>query len=45
MEMKQALNKLLNHEQLTREETKEMLIGITRGEYPTEPNWPWAVSL
>lgn len=45
MEMKQALNKLLNHEQLTREETKEMLIGITRGEYPTEQIAAWLTEL
>lgn len=45
MEMKQALNKLLNHEQLTREETKEMLIGITRDEYPTEQIAAWLTEL
>ena len=31
--MKMAFNKLLNHERLTREETKEILLGITRNEY------------
>jgi len=34
--MKQILEKLLNHECLTREETKKVLIGITKEEYPTE---------
>lgn len=34
--MKEILNKVLNHELLTREETKAILIGITRDAYPTE---------
>jgi anthranilate phosphoribosyltransferase len=34
--MKEILAKILNHEELTREETKNVLIGITRNEYPTE---------
>ncbi len=34
--MKEILAKILNHEELTREETKGVLIGITRNEYPTE---------
>ena len=34
--MKDFLNRMLNHEELTREETKNILIGITRNEYPTE---------
>ena len=34
--MKQILEKLLNHECLTREETKKILIGITLEEYPNE---------
>ncbi len=34
--MKEKLTKLLNHEELTREEMKSILIGITRSEYPTE---------
>lgn len=34
--MKEILDRMLNHEELTREETKEILIGITRGEYPDE---------
>ncbi len=34
--MKQALAKLLNHEQLTREEMKTILVGITHSEYPNE---------
>ena len=36
MEMKQVLNHLLNHEELTREQTKAILIGITRNEFPEE---------
>ena len=36
MEMKQVLNQLLNHEELTREQTKAILIGITRNEFPEE---------
>ena len=34
--MKEILQKLLNHEYLTREEMKTILIGITHSEYPTE---------
>lgn len=34
--MKEILNRVLNHEELTREETKNILIGITRNEYPAE---------
>ena len=34
--MKQILSKLLNHETLSREEMKRILVGITRDEYPTE---------
>ncbi len=34
--MKQILSKLLNHEELTREETKNVLVGITQDAYPTE---------
>ena len=34
--MKDILNRMLNHEELTREETKEILIGITMSEYPNE---------
>ena len=34
--MKDILNRMLNHEELTREETKDILIGITRSEYPNE---------
>ena len=33
--MKQALQKLLNHEELSREEMKTILVGITHSEYPT----------
>ncbi len=36
MEMKDILGKVLNQERLTREETREILIGITRGAYPQE---------
>ena len=34
--MKDILNRMLNHEQLSREEMKEILIGITKSEYPNE---------
>ena len=34
--MKDILNRMLNHEELTREETKNILIGITQSEFPTE---------
>ena len=34
--MKEILSKLLNHETLTREEMKSILLGITRDEFPTE---------
>ena len=30
------LNRMLNHEELTREETKNILVGITKSEYPNE---------
>ena len=36
MEMKEILNKMLNHEELTREETKNILVSITREEIPEE---------
>ncbi|MBQ8127330.1 MAG: anthranilate phosphoribosyltransferase [Prevotella sp.] len=34
--MKETLNRLLNHEELSREETKHILVGITQDKYPTE---------
>ena len=34
--MKNILNRMLNHEELTREETKNILIGITKSEFPNE---------
>jgi anthranilate phosphoribosyltransferase len=34
--MKNILDRVLNHEELTRKETKEILIGITKSEYPNE---------
>jgi len=34
--MKEILAKLLNHEELSREEMKNILVGITHSEYPTE---------
>ena len=34
--MREILTKLLNHEELSREEMKTILIGITHSEYPTE---------
>lgn len=36
MEMKEILNRMLNHEELTREETKAIVVGITKEEYPLE---------
>ena len=34
--MKDILNRMLNHEELTREETKNILIGITKSEFTNE---------
>ena len=34
--MKDILNRMLNHEELSREEMKTILVGITQSEYPTE---------
>lgn len=34
--MKDILNRMLNHEELTREETKDILVGITQSEFPNE---------
>ena len=34
--MKDILNRMLNHETLGREETRDILVGITQSEYPTE---------
>ena len=34
--MKDILNRMLNHEELSREETKNILLGITRSEFPEE---------
>ena len=36
MEMKSILNRMLNHQELTREETKDILVGITHSEFPNE---------
>ncbi|MBP5277322.1 MAG: anthranilate phosphoribosyltransferase [Prevotella sp.] len=36
MKMQEVLNRILNHEELSREEMKNILIGITKSEYPTE---------
>lgn len=36
MEMKEVLERILNHEELTREETCQILHGIAREEYPDE---------
>ena len=36
MKMKDVLNRMLNHEVLTREETRDILVGITKGEIPSE---------
>ena len=34
--MQEVLKRILNHEELSREEMKNILIGITKSEYPTE---------
>lgn len=34
--MKNILNRMLNHEELTREETKNIILGITQSEFPEE---------
>lgn len=34
--MKEVLNRILNHEELSREEMKDILVGITKNEYPQE---------
>ena len=34
--MKDILYRMLNHEELTREEMKNILVGITQSEYPNE---------
>ena len=34
--MKDILNRMLNHEELSREEMKEILVGITQSEFPNE---------
>lgn len=36
MEMKEVLNKMLNHEDLSRTETRDIIVGITKDEFPTE---------
>lgn len=36
MEMKEILNKMLNHEELSRTETRDIIVGITKDEFPTE---------
>lgn len=36
MEMKEVLNKMLNHEELSRPETRDIIVGITKDEFPTE---------
>ena len=34
--MKDILNRMLNHEEMTREETRDILVGITKSEFPNE---------
>ena len=34
--MKEVLDRILNHETLTREETRDILVGITKSEFPME---------
>lgn len=36
MEMKEVLNKMLNHEELSRTVTRDIIVGITKDEFPTE---------
>lgn len=36
MEMKEVLNKMLNHEELSRTETRDIIVGITKDEFSTE---------
>ena len=36
MEMRDILHRMLNHESMTREETHDILIGITKSEFPNE---------
>lgn len=36
MEIKEVLNKMLNHEELSRTETRDIIVGITKDEFPTE---------
>lgn len=36
MEMKEVLNKMLNHEELSRTETRDIIVGITKDGFPTE---------
>ena len=36
MEMKEILHRMLNHEELTRQETHDILVGITKSEFPME---------
>ena len=37
--MKAILSRLFNHEELTREEAKELLLNITKGMYNDSPPW------
>ena len=36
MKVREILQKMLNHETLSREETRDVLVGITRSEYAVE---------
>ena len=36
MDMKEILHRMLNHEPLTRQETHDILVGITKNEFPNE---------
>lgn len=36
MEMKDILNRMLNHEELSREETRDIIVGITKSEFSEE---------
>lgn len=34
--MKDILNRMLNHEELSREETRDIIVGITKSDFPEE---------
>ena len=40
--MKDILNRMLNHEELSREETKNIIVGITKSEVPRGADYRFA---